>query len=96
MSQAGRDPRGQGQMGAGCPGGRGIGTMGIRGDRKSRRSGRAISPQKTLPEELSGRALRCAAAQTLPTGHGPGPPLKPDAKPLRLTEGEVRSSFPRQ
>lgn len=83
-------------MGAGCLRGRGIGTMGIRGDRKSRRSGRAISPQETPPEKLSGRALRCAAAQTLPAGHGPGPPLRPDAKPLRLTKGEVRSSFPRE
>lgn len=96
MSQARRDPRGQGQTGAGCPGGRGIGTLGIWGDGKSRDSCRAARVQETPPEGLTGRAPSCFAAQTLPAGCGPGTPLRPDAKPLRLMEGEVIGGCPRQ
>lgn len=84
MSQAGSDPRGQGELGAGCPGGRGIGTMGIWGDGKSRDPLIAAYAQESPPEELTGSSMGCFAVQILPAGYGPGTPLRPDAKPLRL------------
>lgn len=57
-------------MGAGCPGGRGIGTKGIWGGGKSRDSCRAASAQETRPEELPRSSRRCFAAQTLPAAAG--------------------------